>query len=198
MEREMGRRIDRAQAGTRRRIARTEAGCKEARRSVRLTERALFSARTFAGLALLLALLAAQRMRLGWLGCRRVTLEARLEEVRQRAVREWHEEAARRERAAERERRRRVREAAAEVRRRHGGRPVLVCGREPRTWEELSLAEHSLSGAEGRHRVCLAAWRKRGGAHEVRVRERLERDMPLRQYERKMASERVREGRRAP
>lgn len=126
-----------------------------------------------------------------WLSYRRESLRGRLYDARRLAMWEHHA-ATVQAYEAEREKEHQRREAVLELRRKYGDRPARICGREPQTAAEFRLVEDFLSGAEERHRRCLEAWRgsEYDDAVRERVREDLEKNLPLRRYERKKAGRR--------
>ena len=188
MAREIRERIERAEEGVRRRMARVEERKQDAEEGLRRSWRAALDADTWSGVLFCVVLRVVQRTYLDFLECRHRSLDLKLYDVREEAVREWHEEAARKVEAEE-EHRRRIREATAEISDRYDGRPTRVCGRPPETWEEVRLVEDFLSGAEERHDVVSSVWWADGSEAARRVREELERDLPLRVYERRKAAQ---------
>ena len=185
MAREIRERIERAEEGVRRRMARIEGKKKDAEEGLRRSWRAALDADTWSGVLFYVVLRVVQRTYLDFLGCRHRSLDLKLYDVREEAIREWHEEAARKAEAEE-EHRRRIREATAEISDRYDGRPTRICGREPETWEEVRLVEHFLAGAEERHDVVSGVWWADGSDEACRVRKELEWDLPLRRYERRL------------
>ena len=184
MAREIRERIERAEAGVRRRMARVEQKKEDAEEGLRRSWRAALDADTWSGVLFYVVLRVVQRTYLDFLECRHRSLDLKLYDVREEAIRGWHEEAAQKAEAEE-EHRRRIREAVAAISDRYDGRPTRICGREPRNWEEVRLIDHFLSGAEERHDVVSSVWWADGGDEARRVREELERDLPLRRYERR-------------
>ena len=175
--------VERAEEGVRRRMARVEERKKGVEEGHRRAWRAALDADTWSGVLFYVVLRVIQRAYLDFLECRRCSLQYKLYNVREAAIREWHEEAARKAESEE-DHRRRIREATAELRNRYDGRPPRICGREPETWEEVRLVENFLAGAEDRHDVVSSVWWADGADEARRVREELERDLPLRRYER--------------
>lgn len=170
----------------RKKVARTERSIRKVTRGIDAAVRRGLYADTVGDYISALAWAALLDVYFWWLSCRRESLCRRLAETRRRAMWEHHA-ATVRTYEAEREKERRMREAVLNLRLRYGDRPARICGREPQTGEELRLVEDFLAGAEERHRRCLEAWRRSDYDDAVRdgVREDLEKDLPLRRYERR-------------